>query len=257
MTKEEELLKRHLLDLADGAWKRNCITFSDFLNLNEQNIYHDSRKDFSFIQSELFGGYDCAERQMIAFIPDALSCAMGDDVSRIFTVACLKIEPLNRKFSEPLTHRDYLGALMNLGIERSMLGDIAVTEEASYLFCHKKMAEYLQKELTRVRHTTVNCRMCDCREVHYEPKLQEITGTVSSVRLDALLSLAFGSSRSSLTGLIEGGRTFVNGRLTSSNGYHPKENDLISVRGLGRFRYCGVLSSTKKGRYFVKLLKYI
>lgn len=277
MTKEEEVLKRHLLDLADMAWQRNIITFSDFLNLNEQNIYHNTRKEFCFVQSKTFGGYESAERQMVAFIPDALSYTAENAVSEWtddtagegaytcgslpgnynFPLRCLKICPLNIKFSEELSHRDYLGSLMNLGVDRSKLGDILIQDGSAYLFCEEKMADYLRTELTRVRHTTVNAQICDCADLHYEPKLQEITGSVASVRLDALLSLAFHTSRSSLIGLIEGGKTFVNGRLVTSNGCRLKEGDLVSVRGYGRFRYCGVSASSRKGRSFVKLEKYV
>lgn len=265
MTREEELFQKRLLDLADMAWQRSIVTYTDFLNLNEQNIYHDSLQKLSFIQSESFGGYESAERQMVAFIPDALSHDRGyfsDDANPgqptcAFPIACIKISPLNAKFSDKLTHRDYLGSLMNLGIDRSKTGDIVIREQDAWLFCQEKIADYLASELTRVRHTTVNCRICSLSEVHYEPSLQELTGTVASVRLDALLSLAFHTSRSSLTGLIEGGKTFVNGRLITSNGYHVKDGDIISVRGYGRFRYEGIVSATKKGRYLVRIQKYV
>lgn len=259
MTREEELFSRHLQDLADAAWKRNVITFSDFLNLNEQNIYHTVMQKCSYIESSLFGGYENAERQMAAFIPDALSYHTEDfSLSEYFPICCLKISPLNLKFSEDLSHRDYLGSLMNLGVDRSKMGDIVIQEQSALLFCEEKLAEYLTKEMTRVRHTAVNCQVCSCGEIQYEPKLKKLTGTVASVRLDALLSLAFQSSRSSLTGMIEGGKTFVNGKLVTSNGYRLKEGDLISVRGLGRFRYCSVSGSpSKKGRYFVEIEKYI
>lgn len=252
MTKEEELFQRHLLDLADSAWQRNIAMFTDFLNLNEQNIYHDILPSLHYVQCKAYGGYEYAERQMIAFIPDALSLD-----TCTFPIVCLKVSPLKRKFSEELNHRDYLGSLMNLGIDRSKTGDIVLQEREAYLFCHEKIAEYLSKELTRIRHTSVNCQLCSDQDIHYQPKLQELTGTVASVRLDSLLALAFNASRSSLMGLIEGGKTFVNGRLITSNGYHPKENDVISVRGYGRFRYCGVLTSTKKGRYLVNIQRYV
>lgn len=252
MTKEEELFQRHLLDLGNMAWQRNIAVFSDFLNLNQQNIYHDTLPSLPYVQSRAYGGYEHAERQMIAFIPDALSLDVCE-----FPITCLKISPLNRKFSEELNHRDYLGSLMNLGIDRSKTGDIVIQEREAYLFCNLKIAGFLTSELTRIRHTTVSCQLCSDNNIHYHPKLQELTGTVASVRLDALLSLAFGASRSSLIGLIVGGKTFVNGRLITSNGYHPQEYDIISVRGYGRFQYCGVLSSTKKGRYLVKIQKYL
>lgn len=254
MTREEELFQRRLIDLANTAWNRNCITYTDFLNLNEQNIFHSTCHQLSFVESRLFGGYEHAERQMIAFIPDAL---LNSLVSPPHPIACLKIGPLNARFSESLSHRDYLGSLMNLGIDRSKTGDIVIQEEGAYLFCHEKIADYLRQELTRIRHTTVNCQVCDVAQLHYEPKMQELTGTVASVRLDSLLSLAFNTSRSSLTGMIEGGKTFVNGKLITSNGYHLKDGDIISVRGLGRFRFCQTLSATKKGRYLVKIEKYV
>ena len=70
---------------------------------------------------------------------------------------------------------------------------------------------------------------------------------VSSVRLDALIALAFKASRSSMVSFIEGGHVFVNGKLITSNGYEPKEGDIISVRGKGRFIFDGVSHQTKKG----------
>ena len=97
----------------------------------------------------------------------------------------------------------------------------------------------------------------EARDFDYEPEYKEITGTVASVRLDRLLALAFGVSRSSLTGLIEGGKVFVNGRLVTSNGYEPKEGDLVSVRGMGRFRYAGGGGQSRKGREYVILQRYI
>ena len=89
-----------------------------------------------------------------------------------------------------------------------------------------------------------------------EPEFQEINGTCASVRLDALIGLAFQTSRSSMVQFIEGGQVFVNGRLITSNGYEPKDGDIISVRGKGRFRFEGVSRQTKKGRNSMKLLRY-
>ena len=82
-------------------------------------------------------------------------------------------------------------------------------------------------------------------------------GTCASVRLDSLIGLAFQTSRSSMVSFIESGLVFVNGKLITSNGYEPKEGDIISVRGKGRFIYDGVSRQTKKGRLGVRLRKYI
>ena len=278
MTKEEQLFERRLEDLARTAYNRGIPTFSDFLSLNEQNIYHASRAEFSYIRSVLYGGYDLAERQMLGFLPDALSFEMNDGgndpgitaagrsgyskaemqfISGIFPVQCLSIKPLNAKFSDKLTHRDYLGSLMNLGTERSQIGDIIVEEERALVMVHERMAPFIMQELTRVRHTSVYCELCSCADIRYEPKVERITGTVSSVRLDALLSLAFKSSRSSLSGLIEGGKVFVNGRLITSNSAHLKAGDLVSVRGMGKFRYAGEGNVSRKGRLYVEVEKFV
>ncbi|HIT67530.1 MAG TPA: RNA-binding protein [Candidatus Merdisoma merdipullorum] len=251
MTREEQQLEKRLLELGELAYRRGIATYSDFLNLNELNIFQGIRAKLSYLTTESFGGYELAERQIAAFQPEApLFCTE-------YPIRCLSISPLQEKFAEELTHRDYLGAVLNLGLDRSCLGDILVEGSHAYLFCLERMAPFICDNLTRVRHTTVYVRQVEAEDFHYEPRYKEVTGTVASVRLDRLLSLAFGSSRSSLTGLIEGGKVFVNGKLVTSNGYQPKEGDLVSVRGLGRFRFQGSGGQSRKGREYVTLLRYI
>lgn len=251
MTKEEQQMEKRLMDLAQMAYKRGIVTYSDFLNLNELNIFQGIRPKLSFLTTESFGGYEFAERQMAAFVPDALVFCPE------YPIACLKVSPLQKKFSEKLTHRDYLGAILNLGIDRSRIGDILVEEMYAYVFCQEKIADFICENLTRIRHTVMMTKRIEKEVFSYEPKYQELTGTVASVRLDSLLSLAYGASRSSLTGLIEGGKVFVNGKLVTSNGYQPREGDLISVRGMGRFCYKSCGGQSKKGRNYVTVWKYI
>lgn len=251
MTREEQLFEKHLQDLAQAAYRRGIPVYSDFLNLNEQNIFHGMRRTLDYVKTECSGGYAMAERQLAVFCPDA------SFVCPEYPIACLRITPLQEKFAEDLTHRDYLGAVLNLGIERQVLGDILVEEHQTYLFCLEKMADYICENLTRVRHTTVMAVRVEPEEFHYEPRFEEIRGSVNSVRLDKLLSLAFHGSRSGLSGLIEGGKVFVNGKLITSNGYEPKEGDIISARGLGRFTYVGTGGQSKKGREYVVLRRYI
>lgn len=251
MTKEEQQLEKRLLDLGRTAYQRGITAYSDFLNLNELNILEGIRPRLSGVTAESFGGYELAERRIAVFRPEApLFCTD-------YPVACLRIEPLQAKFAGEMTHRDYLGAVLNLGIERGCTGDILVEEHVAYLFCLERMADFICENLTRIRHTAVTAKRVEREDFSYEPRFQEIRGTAASVRLDRLLSLAFGASRSSLTGLIEGGKVFVNGRLVTSNGYQPKEGDLVSVRGMGRFRYQGCGGQSKKGREYVTLHKYI
>ena len=223
MEKEEFFIKR-IRELANLSYQRDIVTFSDFLNLNEQNIVNNRKNQIPGVVTECFGGYEQAERQMIAFHPDALAFTWE------YPITCLKVEPKARKFSEDLGHRDYLGAVLNLGI--------------------------LVDNLDRIRHTAVKVSVVDNPEHYPEPQFALVTGTCSSVRLDALIALAFQASRSSMVSFIENGQVFVNGKLITSNGYEPKEGDIISVRGKGRFIFDGVSRKTKKGRNSVKLRRY-
>ena len=251
MQKEEFMLQKRLIELSKTAYRRGIVTYSDFLNLNELNILHTTpRREFD-TPYETYGGYNDSERQMAAFLPDALY------YTHFYPIQILTIEPLQKKFAESLTHRDYLGAVLNLGIERSKIGDIIVMEQCAYLFVHESLADFICSDLTRIRHTSVMVTKKDAEDFSYTPKYEEITGTVASVRLDSLLSLAFNSSRSKLVALIEGGKVFTNGKLMTTNSYQVKEGDIISVRQMGRFKYNGILSQTKKGRYYVSLYKYI
>ena len=259
--KETKLLEHRFIELSRIAFEREIVTYSDFLNLNDQNILHTLPKNKLYSRYVLFGGYDMAERQMAAFLPDALYLRCGkkelDPALIRYPFKALQVLPLNRKFSEDLTHRDYLGSILNLGIDRSKTGDILIENNTAILFAHDDIVSFLCSELTRIRHTSVKTEELPSFDIQYTPKYEELTGTVASVRLDSLLSLAFSSSRTKLSGLIEGGRVFVNGKLITSNGYQPNEGDLISVRKMGKFRFAGIGNKTRKHRIYVRIQKYI
>lgn len=261
--KEELVFQKRIQDLAALADRRGCVLYSDFLGLQEQNILHDMMQKFSWLRGETFGGYEGAERLMAAFLPsdgdvwyeDSKEAGRADGA--FWPISCIRIAPLQMKFAEKLSHRDILGALMNLGIERSKTGDIAIQEDGAYLFCSEQFADLICNELTRVRHTSVSCSVCQLQDFAYSPNLETIRGSVASVRLDAVMALAFHASRSSLISLIEGGSVFVNGRLITTNAYALKGEDLVSVRGYGRFRYLGTVGQSKKGRTWIEIQKYV
>ncbi len=255
--KEEQLLEKRMIELSKIAYHRNIFTYTDFLNLNERNILYTLPKDKLYSKYITFGGYDLAERQMAVFLPDALSLREEDVASIDFPFVAITIQPLQAKFSDQLTHRDYLGAILNLGLDRSKIGDILIKEKETIVFVHRSMSEFLCNELTRVKHTSVYAAILEKKELDFTPIYEEITGTVASVRLDSLLSLAFSSSRSKLSSLIEGAKVFVNGKLMTTNSYQVKEGDIISVRGMGKFQFNGSQYRTKKNREFVSINKYI
>ena len=250
MDKEELFIKR-IRELANMAYQRDITTFTDFLNLNEQNILNSQNFHKLGVTAESFGGYENAERQMVAFHSDALTFTWE------YPIDCLRIEPKALKFSEELSHRDYLGALLNLGVDRSVIGDIVVQKKAAWFFCQNKMTEFFLENLCRVRHTNILITKVEDSDEFPRPVLESVSGTCASVRLDSLIALAFGTSRSSIVHCIEEGLVFVNGKLITSNGYEPKEGDIISVRKKGRFIFDGVSRRTKKGRLGVRILLYI
>ena len=239
MEKDEFFLKR-IRELANLSWQRDIVTFSDFLNLNEQNILNSQNFHKLGVTAESFGGYENA----LAFTWE-------------YPIDCLRIEPKALKFSEELSHRDYLGALLNLGVDRSVIGDIVVQKKAAWFFCQNKMTEFFLENLCRVRHTNILITKVEDSDEFPRPVLESVSGTCASVRLDSLISLAFKTSRSSMVSYIEGGQVFVNGKLITSNGYEPKDGDIISVRGKGRFIFDGVSHQTKKGRCSVRIMRYV
>ena len=106
MNKEELLLQKRLVELSRIAYTREIVTFSEFLNLNELNILHTTPKNMLLSQYKTYGGYGLSERQMAAFLPDALYYDYQ------YPIQIIEISPVNRKFAEELSHRDYLGAVI-------------------------------------------------------------------------------------------------------------------------------------------------
>lgn len=250
MTRDETLLAKRFIDLSRQAQQKDIVLFSDFLNLNEQNILKNSISEL-YCSFEMSGGFKNSERQMIAFLPDAL-CYTWD-----YPISCLKITPLNRKFADELNHRDVLGSLMNLGIERSMLGDILVEDNIIYAFCQEKIADYIQEELTRIKHTSVQVEKTAASEVNIVPKTESLEGIITSNRLDSVIACICKISRSQANEWIRGGKVFVNSKEVLNTTYECKPTEVISVRSVGRFLFQGALGETRKGRLKIQYEKYI
>ncbi|MGN0352168.1 MAG: RNA-binding protein [Roseburia sp.] len=246
---EQELCKKRLLDLSKQANRKGIVLFSDFLNLNELNIYHQTKNQLES-QTETFGGMELSERQMVAFLPDALYYEWD------YPITCLKIVPSYPKFAEKLTHRDVLGSIMNLGVERSKLGDIVMNENAYYLFCEESIAPYFLEHLEKIRHTLVKISVVEASEVAFGQKYQEKSGIITSNRIDSVIACVYKLSRSKASELIRAEKVFVNGKAILCNTYCCKGQDIISVRGMGRFVYEGECGETQKGRLRIQYKLY-
>ena len=246
---EQELCKKRLIDLSKQANRKGIVLFSDFLNLNELNIYHQSEKLFE-TKTESFGGVPYAERQIIAFIPDALYYEW------IFPITALRIAPAYPKFAEKLGHRDILGAIMKLGVDRSKLGDIIVGDGEYYLLCEESIASYFIENLDKIRHTIVTLSECSTEDLVVHQELEEKDGIITSNRIDSIIACVHKLSRSQSLELLRQQKVFVNGKLMENPSYSCHPEDIVSVRGYGRFIYQNEYGSTAKGRLKIRYCVY-
>lgn len=107
-----------------------------------------------------------------------------------------------------------------------------------------------------VRHTSVICRKADATEP-ITPKMERVSGSVASPRLDSVIAMVFSSSRTKILSLIEGEKVFIDGKQVTSPAVQLKEGEIVSVRGMGKFRFAGSGGLSKKGRLYVYADKYV
>lgn len=241
MNEDTQYISKRLIDLSRQAERKGIVTFSDFLSLNEQSILQQNKNKLAS-DYEMSGGYEYAERQMVAFIPDALFYEWD------YPMKCVRIRPAYPKFAEKLSHRDILGALMSLGIERSKIGDLIVNDREMFFFAEAGIVPYILDTLTSVRHTVVILEIEDDYRIDYVPHFQEKEAIVTSNRLDAVIAAICRISRSAALRLIQEGKIFVNGAESLHNAYYCKPGDVLSIRGFGKVRFGETLGVTKKDR---------
>lgn len=248
---ENTILKNRLRDLANRSYNNNQYTFTDFLSLADLQEYYEIERELNFAHATLFGGCDLSERKVIRFGSEA---ELGYDMP--YPIACLKISPLNEKFSDSLNHRDFLGALMNLGIERETLGDIFVTGNHAYLYCLESMKEYIIKNLSKVRHTSIIVKECPEGFDAFDTAKERVTVQVASARVDAVIARVFKLSRDDSIEHFREKHVYINGRLETGNDTKVKDGDRVSVRGFGKFDIENLGGISKKGKLNINVLVY-
>jgi len=252
MTPEETILKKRFADLKRQSELNNRYTYSNFLNLAEQELFYQTMPQISVQEFRLWGGFTDAERKVLRFgSPETLW--YNED----FPLTCIVMKPVSVKFAEKLSHRDVLGALMNLGIERSLLGDIVIKESCCYVMCLTRIADFIICELSRIRHTDVTCSLSETIPEDAAPDLLELSLIVTSLRADGLVSKVFHLSRNESDMMFSRKMVFVNGREVPKSSANLKPGDVVSVRGYGKFRFSDVSHETKKGNLSVTVYKYI
>ena len=252
MTDETELLKKRLLDLDRSSSGRDIVRSSGFLSLSEQAAFRSLEREFRSDRALLAGGHSEADRQIALFLPAWADAA--EEERRL--ISCILVEQEGGKFEQPPGHRDVLGALMNLGIERDRLGDILTDGPSAYVFCSADMAGFIRENLTRVRHSSVSCREAP-EGTELTPRFEELSLNVASERADCVLAALWKLPRSEAQKLFASEKVFADGRVLADPGRTLKEESRISVRGFGKFIYGGTEGKSRSGRLFVHIRRFV
>lgn len=248
----EDFFIRRLADLAAQCERTGTFTYTGFLTEAEYAQFLAVRGQLPHCGDSAFGGHGDAERVMLRF-GDAEQLGYDEP----FPIACVHIAPAQEKFADALTHRDFLGAVMHLGIERAEVGDILVHGKHAYLFCREPMAEYICRNIERIRHTTVRCELTDTLPEAIQPKREHMTVQAASQRLDGVIAKLCRISRGDCNALFRAGKVFVNGAQTEQNSYQLRAGDTVSVRGYGKFRYLGTEGTTRKGNLILAIERFV
>ena len=249
---DSDLLTKRLVDMAKKSYSDNIFLFSDFLTIDEFSEFEKQKKELYGITYFSYGGYDMAERRMIKFgNPDE----MGYDVP--FPIECIKVSPVSEKFAALLTHRDYLGAIMSLGVERRVFGDIVVKEKDAYIFCENKFSEFLTQNLVSVGRNNVTVSLCEFpdSDVVFKKELNHIR--VSSARADAIIAHVCHMARGNVPPFFLKGYVTLNGKTLEARDKMLKEGDIFSVRGYGKFVVGETTGQSKKGKDCIDIYKYV
>lgn len=199
-----------------------------------------------------FGGYPEAERRMFGAMPEYVSDFIAE-----FPITALKFE--YRKVDE-LSHRDFLGSFMATGISRETIGDIRIGTGFAVAFVCDDIADYLVSQISKIGRVGVSVQKIPLDSVidfFEQPKTVPLTFTVSSLRLDAVLSGLVGCSRNKAEAFIKEGLVFVNSFEVLKVTKQIKSGDFITLRGTGKFLIIACDGLTKKGREKVTAEKYI
>ena len=242
---------RHLEDLYRRAERQNTYTYSGFLSPAEQAAFL-AAPPRGGVSCTFEGGAPAAERRLLVF---------GSENDFGYPpeppIMVLAVRPVSEKFAESLTHRDFLGAVLALGIERSLVGDIIVREKSAYILCLEQIADYICTNLTEVRRTAVRVTAETGPVPELAPVLKEEQLNVASERLDAVVAAFCGLARGKADALFATEKVFVNSLPAKDGSKRLKEGDIFSVRGFGKGIYDGITKETKKGRYYVTVRRYI
>lgn len=234
MNNEDKLVVSKAEDTIYLSQKRFSPSFYGFLNEHETQVIKDNvYLDESCV---FWGGFD-----------DALRVVFGAGVSDTseFPITSLKF---SYKKEYQLTHRDFLGALMSLGIERFTIGDIIVSSGEAIVFVKSDISQYILEQVDKIGRVGVKVSVCDTLSFSHNYSFDELTFTVSSLRLDSFVSNVCKISREKAQQLISADFVSVNHKIENSNSKSLTVLDVITIRKYGKYVFAEECGFSKKGK---------
>ena len=250
-TSEDRLLLAKLWDKINAGIRRNIPANTCFLSPRELEMAR-----FLFGEPEglhAFGGYSDAERKMLIFLPEYLEECMLMEMDS----PCVCLRATFYEGDSP-SHRDFLGALMGIGIGRETIGDICVGKEHCDFFVTQEIAPYILQNFTSAGRTKLRLQQIPLSEADIpEPEIKEIKDTMASLRLDSVISSGFRIGRSLASQYVTTGKAAIDGLPCEKPDKQIAEGSKISVRGLGKIKLVQVNGRTKKDRISVVIHRYV
>ena len=249
-TKEDEILLARVYERITSAAARNSPAATAFLSKREQMLAAELLRGQDFV---FFGGPAMAEREVCCYVPEYLdeSWLTGDE-GPIAAVRAVYFA------GDTLTHRDFLGALMGCGIKRDTVGDIYVSEGSCDFLVTREILPYVLQNLTSAGRARLTLRELALSELEIPAaQVKTVRDTVSSLRLDSVVSAGFGLSRGKAALYIESGKAELNHMPCVKSDKTVCEGDVVSVRGLGKIRLEELSGTTKKGRTGIVISRFV
>lgn len=249
-SKEDEVLLARVYERITQAAQRNVPASTCFLSKREQMLVQELLRGEEF---RFFGGAELSEREVCCYLPDYL------DESWLYTEDG-PIAAVRASFFEEdkLTHRDFLGSLMGCGIKRETVGDIFVSAGSCDFLVLREILPYLLQNLVSAGRTKLHVEEISLPDLHIPVQaVKTVRDTVSSLRLDGIVSSGFSISRGKAADYIAAGKCELN-YLPCQKGDKPvSQGDIISVRGLGKIRLETVGGNTKKDRISIEISRFL
>ncbi len=254
---EDKICLSQVLDKIEFSKIREKLEYTDFLDMYQVSLVENFLRKIKFENYQLYGGYEDAERKILVIYPEKYDSKMLEkNYNKILKIVRITLsEEEQGKYS----HRNYLGGIVKLGLKREKVGDIIVYNEGADIITLEDFADILKAQLpTLTRFENGKVEINEIQNLQKrEIKVEEVKIIVPSFRLDNFVSDLAKTSRSKAVQIIEQERVFVNGQNETKASKAIKVNDIITIRGKGRFVIKGISGTTRSGRNVVVIEKFI